>query len=48
MSQSITIESLHQEIVDLKSTLAKVFTVTKETLDFKETATYINQSRSYL
>ncbi len=45
---AITLESLHNDVVDLKSILAKVFTATKETLDFEECALYINQSRSYL
>lgn len=48
MNQTATIESVHQEIIDLKSILSKVFTATKETLDFEETSLYINQSRSYL
>ncbi len=48
MLQSITLESVHQEITDIKSILGKVFTATKETLDFEETASYTNQSRSYL
>jgi|SaaInlStandDraft_7_1057024.scaffolds.fasta_scaffold54934_2 excisionase family DNA binding protein len=48
MSQTVTIESLHQELIDLKSILSKVFTATKETLDFSETAVYINQSHSHL
>lgn len=45
---AITIEAVHQELIDLKSLLTKLVTVSKETLDFEETATYINQSRSYL
>jgi len=45
---AITIEAVHQEIIDLKSALNKVFTATKDTLDFEETVAYINQSRSYL
>lgn len=45
---AITNELLHQEIIDLKLILSKVFTATKETLDFEECASYINQSRSYL
>ena len=44
----ITIESLYEEIIYLKSILGKVFTATKETLDFEETASYINLSHSYL
>ena len=48
MTQTITIALLHQEIIDLKSALDKVFTATKDTLDFEETVAYINQSRSYL
>jgi len=48
MLSAITIESLHQEIIDLKSILSKVFTATKETLDFEETVSYINTSKSYL
>ncbi len=48
MPQAITLETLHQEVVDLKSTLAEVFTATKDTLDFNETASYINHSRSHL
>jgi len=48
MTQAITLEALHQEIIGLKSTLAKVFTATKETLDFEETVSYINTSKSYL
>ncbi len=45
---TITLESVHQEITDLKTILSKVFTATKETLDFEETASYINLSHSYL
>ena len=45
---TITIESVHNEIVDLKSILLKVLTATKETLDFEETCLYINISKSYL
>jgi excisionase family DNA binding protein len=48
MLQPITLESVHQEITDLKTILSKVCTATKETLDFEETASYINQSRSHL
>ena len=48
MLQETTLESLHEEIIDLKSILSKVFTATKETLDFEETASYINQSHSHL
>lgn len=48
MTPLATIESLHQEMIDLKSILSKVFTATKETLDFEETALYINQSHSHL
>jgi excisionase family DNA binding protein len=48
MLSAITLESVHQEIIDLKTILSKVFTATKETLDFEETASYINTSKSYL
>jgi excisionase family DNA binding protein len=48
MLQAITLESVHQEITDLKTILSKVFIATKETLDFEETALYINLSHSYL
>jgi len=45
---AITNEALHHEIIDLKSILNKVFSATKETLDFNETVSYINTSKSYL
>lgn len=48
MIQAVTIESVHQEITDLKSILSKVFSATKEVLDFEECASHINQSRSHL
>ena len=41
-------ESVHQEVIDLRSLLIKLVTASKGTLDFEETAAYINQSRSYL
>ena len=46
MLKEITLVSLHQEILDLISILSKIFTATKETLDFEECASYINQSQS--
>jgi len=44
----ITLESVHQEVVNLGSAITKAMAFSKETLDFNETAQYINQSRSYL
>ena len=46
--QAITLESLHQEVVSLGLSIAQSLAFSKETLDFNETAQYINQSRSYL
>jgi len=45
---AITLESVHQELINLSSSISKAFTSNKEALDFNETAQYINQSRSYL
>lgn len=45
---AITLESLHQEVVSLGSAITKAMAFSKESLDFNETAQYINQSRSYL
>jgi len=45
---AITLESLHQEVVSLGSVITKVMAFSKESLDFNECASYINQSRSYL
>jgi len=44
----ITLESLHQELVNLSSSISQALIFNKETLDFNETAQYTNQSRSYL
>ena len=46
--QSITLESLYQEVVSLGLAVTKSLAFSKESLDFNETASYINQSRSYL
>jgi len=46
--QSITLESLHQDVVSLGVTITQALAFNKETLDFNEAAQYTNQSRSYL
>jgi len=45
---AITLEAVHQELINLSLSISKAFTFNKEALDFNETSQYINQSRSYL
>jgi excisionase family DNA binding protein len=48
MERPVTLESLSQELLELRSILSKSLTALKETLDLEEAAMYVKQSRSYL